>query len=146
MKGMSTIIAVILLLMITIALISLFWAFSTGVFDSITSNVGRQTGASITRAGSEFTIINAKNTSLTAISVTVRNSGTQNLDLDTLVAFVNDQKALDTASGTFAPAGASTFTVTSPFSLSTCNHVLRLSVAYAPDSYYTIKANSPSCA
>lgn len=138
MKGVSTIIAVILLLMITVALISLFWVFSTGLFSSITSNVGKQTDASITKAGSEFTIINAKNTSLTQISVTIRNSGTQNLDADTLVAFVDDNATAETASGTVAPGSTLVFTVTTPYSMSTCSHVLRLSVAYSSDSYYTI--------
>lgn len=139
MKGISTIIAVILLLMITVALMSLFWSFSTGMFGSITTGVGRQTDMSITRAGTSFTIINAKNTSLTSIDVTIRNDGTQNMDLDTLVAFVDDSKASETASATLFPGGSSNFTVVSPFSMSECNHVLRLSVAYASDSYYTIK-------
>ncbi len=139
MKGVSTIIAVILLLMITVALMSLFWGFSTGMFGSITAGVGRQTDMAITRAGTAFTIINARNTSLTSIDVTIRNDGTQNMDLGTLVAFVDDNKASETASATLFPGGSANFTVVSPVSMSKCNHVLRLSVAYASDIYYTIK-------
>ncbi|MBU3957598.1 MAG: type IV pilin [Nanoarchaeota archaeon] len=145
-KGISPIIATIMLLMITVALMSLFWAFSSGLFGSVTSGVSAQTDASIKRAGSEFTIINAKNTSLTNINVTIRNSGTQNLDFDTLAAFVDDNAASETASGAVLPGGTSTFAVTSPFSLTRCSHVLRLSAAYASDAYYTIKSNSPLCA
>lgn len=137
-KGVSAIIAVILLLMITVALMSLFWAFSSGVFGSVTAGAGAQTDASIKRAGSEFTIINAKNSSLTKIDVTVRNSGTQNLDAGTLVAFVDGNATAETASGALAPGGTLAFTVTTPYPMSTCNHVLRLSVSYASDSYYTI--------
>ena len=141
MKGVSTIIAVILLLMITVALMSLFWAFSTGMFGSITAGVGRQTDAAITRAGTSFTIINARNTSNTSIDVTIRNSGTQNLDADTLVAFVDDNTTAETSSGQLAPGGILAFTVTTPYSMTKCNHVLRLSVAYASDSYYTVKCS-----
>ncbi len=145
-KGISTIIATIMLLMITIVLFSLFWAFSGDLYSMITSNVGRQTDVAIIKAGTELTIIDAKNTSLTNIDVTIRNSGTQNLDLNTLVAFVDGDKASETASGSLAPGAASTFAVdVSPFSLSTCNHVLRLSVAYADDVSYTISGNSPNC-
>lgn len=146
MKGVSSVIAAIMLLMITVALVSLFWAFSSGMFGSITSNVGSQTGAAIKRAGSEFTIINAKNSSLTKADVTIRNSGTQNLDADTLVAFVDDNATSETASGAIVPGGTLAFTITTPHSMTRCNHALRLSVAYAPDSYYTIKSDSPLCA
>jgi len=138
MKGVSTIIAVILLLMITVALMSMFWAFSSGLFGSVTSGANAQTDASIKRAGSELTIINAKNSSLTNIDVAIRNSGTQNLDLNTLVAFVDGNTASDNATSNIPPGNVSSFNVTSPFSMSKCNHVLRLSIAYAPDSYYTI--------
>lgn len=139
MKGISAIIVVIMLLMITVALFSLFWAFSGNLFGSITSNVKKQTDASIVRTGTELTIMNAKNSSLTNIDVTIRNSGTQNIDLDTLIAFVDDSKATETSSGTVAPGSTSTFTITSPFPMSTCEHVLRLSVSYASDAYYTVK-------
>lgn len=138
-KGISAIIATLMLLMITVALFSLFWAFSSDLFGSVTSGVGGQTDAAIKRTGTEFTIINAKNSSLTNINVTIRNSGTQNIDLDTLVAFVDDSKATETASGAVAPGSSSTFTVTSPFSMLKCTHVLRLSVAYASDAYFVIK-------
>ncbi len=138
-KGISAIIATLMLLMITVALFSLFWAFSSDLFGSVTSDVKRQTDVAITKAGTEFTIINAKNSSLTNINVTVRNSGTQNIDLDTLVAFVDENKASETASGTIAPGNSSTFAVTPPFSMSKCSHVLRLSIVYASDAYYTVK-------
>ncbi len=139
MKGISSIIAVVMLLMITVSLVAVFWAFSSGVFSSLTSSVGSQTDANIKRAGSEFIIINAINTTFTGIQVSVRNSGTQNLDLDTLIAFVDDKTATETAAGKLVPGNAYGFTVTSPFSMSACNHILRLSVAYAPDAYYMIK-------
>ncbi len=145
MKGVSTIIAVILLLMITVALVAVFWNFSGNIFGSISQNVGKQTDASITRSGTEFSIINARNTSSTSIDVTIRNSGTQNINLDTLVAFVDDNTTSETAAGTLAPGGSSAFTVTSPYSMTKCDHVLRLSVAYASDSYYTVKSVSPLC-
>ncbi|MFZ3077061.1 MAG: hypothetical protein WA139_01270 [Candidatus Aenigmatarchaeota archaeon] len=138
MKGVSTIIAVIMLLMITVALMSLFWAFSSGVFGSVTTGASAQTDASIKRAGSGFTIINARNTTLTGIDITIRNSGTQNLDADTLVAFVDDNTTTETASGQIVPGGTLAFTATTPYSMTRCNHILRLSIAYAPDSYYTI--------
>ncbi len=139
MKGISTIIAVLLLLMITVALFSLFYAFSMNMFGSVTSDLGGQTDAAIKKSGTELTIISAKNTSLTVIDVTIRNSGTQNIGLDTLVAFVDDTKASETASGAVAPGGTSTFTVTASASMSKCNsHVLMLSVADAPNSYSTI--------
>ncbi len=90
MKGISTIIAVIMLLMITVVLLTLFWSFSNGLFGSVSGGVAKQTNASIVRAGSEFAIINAVETGATTASVTVRNSGTQSLDLDTIAAFVDD--------------------------------------------------------
>ncbi len=139
-KGISAIIATIILLMITVALVGLLWSFSSGLFGSISASAGSQANAAITRAGTEFTIINARNTTLTAINVTVRNSGTQNIDLDTLAAFVDNSAASDTASGRLAPGSTSNFNVTSSFRLSQCgNHTLRLSVSYASDAYYTVQ-------
>lgn len=139
-KGISAIIATIMLLMIAVALVGLFWSFSSGLFGSISLSAGQQANAAITRAGTELTIINAKNVSLTNINVTIRNSGTQNIDADTLIAFVDDNAASDTASGKLAPGNTANFMVISPFSLSRCgNHTLRLSVSYASDVYYAIK-------
>lgn len=139
-KGISTIIATIMLLMIAVALVSLMWSFSSGLFGSITEGAGKQADAAIIRAGTELSIISAKNTSLTNINVTIRNSGTQNIDADTLVAFVDDGTASDTASGRIAPGAVLNFAVTSPFPMSKCgSHSLRLSVAYASDVFYAIK-------
>ncbi len=140
MKGISTIIAVVMLLMITVALAALFWVFSNDVFGSVSGGVAKQTNSSIVRAGSEFAIINARNNSLTVIDVTIRNSGTQSLDLSTLVAFVDDRQTTDNVAVTLAPGDASSFTVTltPPFSMSKCNHVLRVSMSYAQDEYAVI--------
>lgn len=139
-KGISAIIATIMLVMITVTLIATFYGWSTGLFSSISESVKRQTDISVIRSGMEFSIINAKNTSLTNINVVIRNSGTQNMDLDTLVAFVDNDAASDNAAGRLPPGNISSFNVISPFSLSNCDtHVLMISVAYTSDAYYVIK-------
>jgi len=93
MKGISAIIVVILFLLISVTLATVLYFWFSSTLKSVMGGVEAGVESSTSSMNTEISIINAKNTSLTDISVTVRNSGTSKIDLDTLVAFVDDRPA-----------------------------------------------------
>jgi len=135
MKGISAIIVVILLLLISVSLASVVYLWFSSIITDVTGESTTNIRSTTNYMNTRMSIINAKNTSLTEISVTVRNSGTEKIDLDNLIAFIDDvEESSNTASGILDVGKTSTFTVTSANSMSTCEHVLRISIASGSES------------
>ncbi len=130
-KGISAVVAVIMLLMITVALVGLAYVWTTGIFTSTTGAAGETTGSVLESISTQFVIENVRNASLTEINVSVRNTGTQNINLIGLGAYVDDKPAtvLDTL-GMLSQDSLLSFRIRTDTSLAgSCSHTLKLTVA-----------------
>ncbi len=129
LKGISSIIVVILLLLISVSLASVLYLWFSSMMSGVTKDVTEDVGTTTSYLNTRLSILSARNTSTTEIVVTVRNSGTNKINLNKLVAFVDEVKANDTTASGFIDVGdVATFEVI-PFSnLTTCQHILKLSV------------------
>ncbi|MBU3896391.1 MAG: hypothetical protein KJ697_00440 [Nanoarchaeota archaeon] len=81
MKGISAVIAVVLILMITVALSAMAYVWFTGVFEDISGSAGEAAGAAAAQIGSGFSIVSAYDNNLVADEayVKVTNTGTTTL-------------------------------------------------------------------
>jgi len=101
MKGVSAVIAIILILMIVVALAALAYTWFTGIFSSLTSVTEEAVETSTTAMSANFLIETAFNTS-TTVHFTLRNTGTADIDLSKLGAYVDDVY-YDTTGATILP-------------------------------------------
>ena len=105
MKGITPVIAIILLLMITIAMVGFAFIWFSGIMESMTN----QTGASISEEQRQMAIniqlINAYANPGGDVLVSFRNSGSQEIKANELVITVVDDSA-DSTLGTYVHASA----------------------------------------
>jgi len=136
MKGISALISVILLLMIVTVLAGLAYVWFTNIFQLLSSSAEQSaTGASQTLA-TQFRIEVAKNiTGLPAgtykVKTTIRNTGTQNIDMTKIAGFIDDEiktVELGPSVTTLVPGNITTFNVTSTTTYS-CTSILKLTGA-----------------
>jgi FlaG/FlaF family flagellin (archaellin) len=113
MKGVEAVIAIILILMIVIALAALAYTWFSGIFSSLTSTAGTGVTSTTNAMATQFSVENAKGAG-TMINVTLRNTGTQNIDLTSVRAYVSDSAATcsNGCAGTLAAGGFATLNVT----------------------------------
>jgi len=101
MKGVSAVIAIVLILMITVALAAMSYVWFTNVFETLTES---GTGA-IERTGEQlqasFSIESARYLSGNSTSVSIRNTGVTTIDLDDVAFYLNGLPA----SVTSGPSG-----------------------------------------
>lgn len=127
MKGVSAVISIILILMITVALAAMAYVWFTSVFETITKGAGEAAAGTQTAIGTQFSIESAKNLTADKITVTIRNTGKENIDMTNIAAYVDNVKQ-DTEgnTGTIGYQKTSTFevvNVTEP-----CAKALKLTV------------------
>lgn len=128
-KGVSAVIAVIMMLMITVALAGMAYVWFTGVFTGVTTSVGNQTEQTTAALGTKFVIETAVGSAATAtVTTVIRNTGTESLDLSALGAYVADVPATCTSgcSGTLAPGTKSSSITITAAAVNTCNKALRM--------------------
>ena len=126
MKGVSEIIAIVLILMIVIALAALAYTWFSGTFSQLTGTASTSITQTTGAIASSFKIEAAKNVSATNVSTTIRNTGTQAIDLTKMSAYVNETFSTinNGATGSLAVGGTATMYVTvTGFA---CNNVLKL--------------------
>jgi len=114
MKGVSTVIAIILILMITVALAALAYTWFTGIFASLTASATTATTTATTAMATSFVIESAWNVS-TLVNVAIRNTGTSNINMPKIIAYVSDIKytpANLNPTTTLSPGDKGTFTLT----------------------------------
>ncbi len=107
MKGVSAVIAIILILMITVALAAMAYVWFTSVFQQLTTSSGSAATATAAALGTSFTIESAAYTSGNQIKVSIRNTGSESIDLSGMAFYMDDLPAEVTTSGTSA-SGSST--------------------------------------
>ena len=104
MKGVSAVIAIVLILMITVALAAMSYVWFTNVFESLTES---GTGA-IEKTGQQlqasFSVESARYTSGDNVSVSIRNTGSTILDVSAVAFYLNGLPAASIVQGS-GPTG-----------------------------------------
>lgn len=141
MKGISAVISVVLILMITVALASMAYVWFTTVFRTITTGTEEAAAGGITAMATKFTIESAYNTSTTPniVNVSIRNTGTKDIKTGTIAAYVNGVSSTvsNPSPATLTPGMPGSFAVTvTPVP---CNGVLKVTEATGYEAYATIK-------
>ena len=119
MKGVSEIIAIILILMIVIALAALAYTWFSGTFSSLTGTASTSVSQTTGAMASSFKIEAAKNMSATNNSVTIRNTGTTAIDLTKMSAYMSETYSTVNAGaiGILTAGNTATLYVTLPVSV-----------------------------
>lgn len=137
MKGVSAVIAIILILMITVALAATAYVWFTSVFQTITGSAGERIGGVGTALGTSFSIESATNVSSNNVSISIRNTGSENIDMTKVEAYVNEVIVSEYygKTGTMTSGTVKTFyaTVSNP-----CNKALRVTEATGTSQTTTI--------
>lgn len=113
MKGVSAVIAIILILMITVALAAMSYVWFTNVFQSLTGSASGTVNETGKLLATTISIDSSAYISGSDIKVSVRNSGTTSIPADTLGFYIRDIPATVTVkpSGDIAPGTIGYFTV-----------------------------------
>ena len=146
MKGVSEIIAVILIVMIVVSLAALAYTWFSTIFSSLTTTTSNATTTTSSAMTTSFKIEIARNitgaTTCCNISVTLRSVGTAPLDLTKISAYINNmpstipgQSSLPTNLGY---GSISTFNVSTTSSVLTPSSTLRIIAANGMDQTITI--------
>ncbi|MDD5416705.1 MAG: hypothetical protein PHU12_01890 [Candidatus Aenigmarchaeota archaeon] len=128
MKGISAIIAVVLILMITVALAAMAYVWFTGVFKTISESAGE----SATKAGqdiaTQFSIAGATNSSDGRnIDVYVTNTGSSDIEAKNFLLLVNGVKRNHVATEILAPGETATLTNTTTVDKTyTCDNSVKI--------------------
>jgi len=118
MKGISSIIAVVLILMITVALSAMAYVWFTDVFKNISGSAGEAAGAAASQIGSGFSIVSASGLTTGTGSenayVRLTNTGTTKLLKENFNILINDTSANITSinAGELEPGVSITHTIT----------------------------------
>ena len=99
MRGISEVIAIILILMITIALAAIAYAWFSGMFVGLTSNAGTSITSTSNAMLTDFSIENAKQTTTNGnVTVDIRNVGIATINASQIATYINSAPYLNDAS------------------------------------------------
>ncbi len=90
MKGISAVLAVVLIVVITVAIIGLAYAWATGLFGITTEASEQQVGGLTDSAQKSIEIISAACGEGETVVFIIRNTGTLDIDYDELTAFIDE--------------------------------------------------------
>jgi flagellin-like protein len=129
MKGVSEVIAIILILMIVIALAALAYTFFSDTMGQITGQASTSVTQTSDAMATSFMIEAARNSTIGATAVvnaTLRNTGSQSVDLSKLTVYVNDAYVALTSGNTGTMASGATANIGMTVSGYTCNSILKV--------------------
>jgi len=93
MKGISDVIAEILILMIVVALAALGWTWFSGIFADLTDTAETSVTQTVSGMAQSFVIENAFcDTTTPELHFTLRNTGSDDIDDDRVVAYVQGSR------------------------------------------------------
>ncbi len=139
MKGISTILATILIVIIVVAIIGLTYTFSVTLFQQAAGGATNQTAATVSQTQKQATLITPVYCSGGTLRFSLRNSGSLPLAAGEVATFFDDTKLTTTSSppvspdintasaavgGILAVGTTTTFTVTG---VSATGHTLKIS-------------------
>lgn len=130
MKGISAVIAVILMLLITVGLAGMAWVWFGTVFGGLTSPIANETTRIGKELGTKFTINTARYVSQYGnITITITNTGSQDIDTSKMVAVINSTSA-SFSPVAILPAGYpfDFYIINTPIMGNVCNQALELSI------------------
>lgn len=133
MKGLEAVIAVVLILLITVALAASAYVFFSGTFGTITQSAQTSIGSTVQQMQGGFIIEAVKNTT-NNVNFTIRNTGQTTLDANKISVYVNDVLVTGTisgASGTIEPGRVHSFgfQATGPYALTCPTNTLKVAFA-----------------
>jgi len=115
MKGISAVIAVVLILMITVALAAMAYVWFTGVFETITGSAGQaatQTGQAI---ATQFSIASAGHNGTTSgtgdLLLYITNTGAADMTIEDMNVFIGITKQTINETGTLSPGNTQEFVI-----------------------------------
>lgn len=107
MKGISAVIAVVLILMITVALSGAAYVWFSGVFDTITEGAGDAADNTADVISTSFAIATASKISSTTAEIYIVNTGSSNIDMNKVIVFADDKLAdIESSTPTSIASGA----------------------------------------
>ena len=90
MKGISAIIAVVLILLITVALAAAGYMFFSTTFSSITQSAGQSISSTTGKFQASFQIESVYNTTPGVTNFTIRNTGSTTLNASKMAVYIGD--------------------------------------------------------
>jgi FlaG/FlaF family flagellin (archaellin) len=139
MKGISTILAMILIVIIVVALIGLTYTFAVGLFSTTTGGATQQTTAVTQRLQKSATIVSASCGSLSGSSrnfkFTIKNTGTLPIKDTEQAVFQDDVKATLTFSQLESGALTNEYTFANVSKADAGDHLIKLSVPAGEVTY-----------
>jgi flagellin-like protein len=138
MKGISAIISVILLVMISISLAGLAWVWFFNISNTLTTSATNETQAATNKLGMKAKIEVAQFYSANWVNATIRNIGTVNIDIAKLGIFVDGVlSTYNPNTGILAPGSTITINITNATPACT-GKVLEISFENGFEDYETI--------
>ena len=128
-KGISTVIAVVLLLLITVGIVWTVYTWLTGTMTEVTTGTGQAIGGQVETLTTDFMIVAAGYEGSNRAQVSISNTGTQNIDLSKIKVYVKGVEQTITAGNTGTLNPGNTAKITFQNSTTVCDEVVR--VAYA---------------
>ncbi len=101
MKGISAVIAVVLILMITVALSAMAYVWFTGVFDTITEGAGEAAEGTADIISTSFSVQAGVMSGADTLILYLTNTGSSDIDLTRVNVFVDNLLATNTSDNTF---------------------------------------------
>jgi FlaG/FlaF family flagellin (archaellin) len=127
MKGISTILAMILIVIIVVALIGMTYTFAVGLFSSTAQTTEQQTQQITGNMGKSVAIVAAKcNTTTRTYTFSIRNTGTSTIITSELAALA-DSTLLTVTFGDLTVGQVREFTSSALTSLPAGSHTLKIS-------------------
>ncbi len=142
MKGVSAVIAVILLLMITVALAATSYVWFSSIFSTVTTGGTAATEQSVATIQASYMIesayYNATGYPASKIQVVIRNTGSSSINMTTAATYIGDtpQTSETPTANMLASNGVATINVTN--STPACGAVLKVSFSVGSAQTRTI--------
>ena len=139
MKGVSAIIAIVLLVMISVSLAGLAWVWFFGISNLLTNSATNATEEATARMGMQARLETARFYAPTYVNATIRNTGTVDINLTRLGIFIDGflTTTYTPNTGKIAPGEISTINITNATPACT-DKVLKITFPNGVEDYKTI--------
>ncbi len=139
MKGVSAIIAIILLVMISVSLAGLAWLWFFEITNTLENSVTNATESATSRIGTQGRIGVARFYPSTWVNATIRNIGTVDIDLSKLGIFIDGVLSTTYTPNTGKLTPGSTITINITNTTAACtDKILKISFPSSIEDYKTI--------